>query len=254
MWRNGRRSGLKIRSSKGRAGSSPAIGISAEFKARTQLPHGASAFARLALQTSLASSFDLSFMHIILASASPRRSQLLRDLGVPFSVSPSNVHEPPPTEEDAALPGTYVEKLAHLKAQSDENEAIVIAADTVVVLENEILGKPADIEAARAMLQRLRGQTHEVFTGVCVREGRREILIHETTRVTFGQFSDDFIEAYIATGEPMDKAGAYAAQGRGALLIERIEGDYFNVVGLPLFALARVLAQFDVEVAEFWSA
>ena len=191
-------------------------------------------------------------MPIVLASASPRRSQLLRDLGVPFTISPSDASEPPPTPEDGTNPGAYVEKLAHLKALSDEEEAIVIAADTVVVIDDEILGKPQNVEQAKQMLQRLRGQTHQVFTGICVRQGRREILTHEATRVSFGQFPDEFIDQYIATGEPMDKAGAYAAQGRGSLLIERIEGDYFNVVGLPLFLLARVLGSFDVQIADFW--
>ncbi len=193
---------------------------------------------------------------LILASASPRRSQLLRDLGVPFRVAPSDAPEPPPTPEEARNPGVYVEKLAQLKAQSAENEAVVIAADTVVVLEtdgqNQILGKPKDEAAARGMLSLLRGQSHQVFTGVCVRRGAEIRVAHQVTTVVFGDFSDDFIASYAQTGEPLDKAGAYAAQGKGALLIERIEGDYFNVVGLPLELLSRMLREFGVSVEEFW--
>ncbi len=189
---------------------------------------------------------------IVLASASPRRAQLLRDLGVPFSVAPSNAPEPPPDAADCLQPGAYVEKLARLKAHTERNDAIFLAADTVVVLENEILGKPRDHSEARAMLSRLRGQTHRVYTGICVREGQKIASAHEITRVTFGDFSDEFIARYVATGEPMDKAGAYGAQGRGALLIEKIEGDYFNVVGLPLFRLARMLREFGIPLEEFW--
>jgi len=194
---------------------------------------------------------------IILASASPRRSQLLRDLGVPFRVAPSEASEPPPTPDEIENPGAYVEKLAHLKAQSAENEAVIIAADTVVVVENggrnRILGKPRDQSEARAMLAQLRARTHRVLTGVCVRRGADFRVAHQTTRVTFGDFSDDFLAAYLQTGEPLDKAGAYAAQGKGALLIGRIEGDYFNVVGLPLELLGRMLREFEVDVEAFWA-
>lgn len=193
---------------------------------------------------------------IILASASPRRSQLLRDLGVPFRVVPSDAPEPPPSLEETRNPAFYVEKLARLKAQSNENEAVVIAADTVVVLntggENQVLGKPRNKAEARAMLTLLRGQTHQVFTGVCVRRGAETRIAHQVTTVSFSDFSDEFIAAYVQTGEPLDKAGAYAAQGKGALLIERIEGDYFNVVGLPLELLGRMLREFEVEIEAFW--
>ena len=195
---------------------------------------------------------------LILASSSPRRSQLLRDLGVPFRVVPSDAPEPPPSREELENPGAYVEKLAQIKAQSEENAAVVVAADTVVVFnsgeENQILGKPRDQGEARAMLKQLRGQTHHVFTGVCVRRGDVTRVAHQITAVTFRDFSDEFIAAYVETGEPMDKAGAYAAQGKGALLIERIEGDYFNVVGLPLGLLAMLLREFEVEVESFWAA
>ncbi|PQV65320.1 septum formation protein [Abditibacterium utsteinense] len=194
---------------------------------------------------------------IVLASASPRRSQLLRDLGVPFQIVPSHAVEPLPSPAEIQNPAAYVEKLAQLKAQSADNQSIIIGADTTVVLETaagtEILGKPADEAQARLMLQKMRGKTHRVYSGVCVRCGTKERLSHQITRVTFGDFSDEFIAAYVQTGEPMDKAGAYAAQGKGALLIEKIEGDYFNVVGLPLGKLSVLLRDFGVDVASFWA-
>ena len=111
-----------------------------------------------------------------------------------------------------------------------------------------------DEAEAAGMLRRLRGQTHTVFTGVCVRTGDRMLVEHEATYVTFSYFSDRFVERYVASGEPMDKAGAYAAQGRGALVVARIEGDYWNVVGLPLNRLARMLNAFDIDVETFWPA
>ncbi len=194
---------------------------------------------------------------IVLASASPRRSQLLQGLGVPFQVVPSHAAEPPPSPEEICNPALYVEKLARLKAQSDDNESILIAADTTVVLQTEagtqILNKPENEAHAREMLRQMSGQTHRVYSGVCVRCGTKERVAHQVTRVTFGDLSDGFIAAYVQTGEPMDKAGAYAAQGKGALLIEKIEGDYFNVVGLPLGILSQLLREFGVEVASFWA-
>jgi len=193
------------------------------------------------------------FMQIVLASASPRRAQLLGALEIPFTVQPSKAPEPPPTSEDAANPGAYVERLARLKAGSIPSESLVLAADTIVVLGGEILGKPLDSADARAMLAKMRGQTHQVFTGVCLRRGDQTQSAHEITRVTFGEFSDEFIAAYVQTDEPLDKAGSYGAQGRGALLVSRIEGDYWNVVGLPLFRLSRMLREFGVEIAGFWS-
>ncbi len=194
---------------------------------------------------------------LVLASASPRRSQLLESLGLPFKIAASNAIEPPPSRLEIENPALYVENLARLKAQSSDQESIVIAADTTVVLEiearNEILGKPENEAQARAMLQKMKGKSHRVFSGVCVRCGARERVAHQITRVFFRDVSDEFIAAYVRTGEPMDKAGAYAAQGRGALLIKKIEGDYFNVVGLPLGILSEMLREFDVEIASFWA-
>ena len=190
---------------------------------------------------------------LVLASASPRRSQLLRDLGLPFTLAPTSAPEPAPTSEDGAHPSQYVERLAQLKAKACDEPGLVIAADTVVVFGNEILNKPGDAQEAIAMLSRLRGQTHLVLTGVCLRLENEFWCEHEETRVTFGFVSDEWIERYVSTGEPLDKAGAYGAQGRGALLVERIEGDYFNVVGLPLFRLAKMLSARGFEISTQWN-
>lgn len=193
-------------------------------------------------------------MKIILASASPRRSQLLEALGLKFTVQPSPAVEPAPTREDGRVPGAFVERLARLKAEAIEIERddLIIAADTVVVIDDEILGKPKGVADARAMLARLRGRSHVVYSGICVRHGARMESAHQITRVTFGDFSDEFIRAYVQTGEPMDKAGSYAAQGKGALLVTKIEGDYWNVVGLPLFRLSQMLREFGVHIEKSW--
>lgn len=191
-------------------------------------------------------------MKIVLASASPRRSQLLNALGLQFTICPSPAIEPAPTPADGRDAGAFVERLARLKANALESDDLIIAADTVVVIDNEVLGKPTDEAHAQTMLKRLRGRSHRVYSGVCVRHQTRIESAHEITRVTFGEFSDEFIEKYVRTGEPMDKAGAYAAQGKGALLVTQIEGDYWNVVGLPLFRLNRMLRGFGVNIEESW--
>lgn len=192
-------------------------------------------------------------MKIILASASPRRSQLLEALGLRFAVQPSPADEPAPTREDGRSPGAFVERLARLKASAIESDDdLIIAADTVVVIDGEILGKPADSSHAHAMLRHLRGRTHRVYSGICVRRGQSIESAHQVTNVTFGRFSDDFIAAYVQTGEPLDKAGAYGAQGKGALLVAKIEGDYWNVVGLPLARLSKMLCDFGVHIEDYW--
>ena len=191
-------------------------------------------------------------MKIVLASASPRRSQLLEALGLKFSVSPSPADEPAPTREDGRAPGAFVERLARLKASALASDDLIIAADTVVVIDGEILGKPADSSHAAAMLARLRGRTHRVYSGICVKHGETIQSAHQVTNVTFGHFSDDFIAAYVQTGEPLDKAGSYGAQGKGALLVAKIEGDYWNVVGLPLVRLSKMLCEFGVHIEDGW--
>ena len=174
---------------------------------------------------------------IILASKSPRRQSLLKHLGVSFTVDTDDVDETIPYGMSLAL---AVEMLAHAKARpvADRHPAsLVLAADTIVVFEDEVLGKPSSASEAIGMLQTLSGQTHEVYTGIALirRSSAQEVITHERTRVTFGELTLDEIENYVASGSPMDKAGAYGIQDdRGALFVERIEGDYYNVVGLPV--------------------
>ncbi|NLG85827.1 MAG: septum formation inhibitor Maf [Firmicutes bacterium] len=189
---------------------------------------------------------------LVLASKSPRRRELLAGLGVPFSVIPSKVSE---TITDAN-PATLVEELARHKAESVacevllDQQALVIGADTIVVLDGIILGKPKDEADAASMLQCLSGRWHQVFTGVAVTQPGSgcSLSCHEVTAVKFRSLSAEEIAAYVATKEPLDKAGAYGIQGKGALLVERIDGCYFNVVGLPLVKLAGLLAHFGVDL------
>lgn len=187
---------------------------------------------------------------IVLASASPRRRQLLAEAGLRFSLA----H--PQVDEDAVSGGSpreLAEGRAVLKAQAAAaalGDALVIGADTIVVCQGQVLGKPRDEADAKRLLSLLSGRTHRVVTGVCVIEapaGRREVA-SACTKVTFRELSPEEIDRYVATGEPMDKAGAYGIQGKGALLVERIVGDYFNVVGLPLTLLARLLKEFGVHM------
>lgn len=187
---------------------------------------------------------------IILASASPRRAELLRRIGLKFRVVPSDVEERLEGSLDAR---SLALKLASEKAEAvavRHPEAIVLAADTVVCCDGEILGKPADWRDAARMLQLLSGRTHEVSTGVvlrreCTGQERKEVV---TTRVTFRRLSQEEILGYLATGEPFDKAGAYGIQGYGALLVEGIEGCYSNVVGLPLAKVGEMLREFGVDL------
>ena len=186
---------------------------------------------------------------IVLASTSPRRAAILRAVGWPFETLAPEVDETRAPDEDAVA---YVRRLALAKARAAASRlesTLVLGADTVVVIEGEILGQPRDADDARRMLRLLSGKWHEVLTGVAlVRAGAEAdcVVDQETTRVRFSQMSDTEIDWYVRTGEPMGKAGAYAVQGCAALFIEEIQGEYFNVVGLPvrlLYKLARQLAQ-----------
>ncbi|ACV57946.1 Maf family protein [Alicyclobacillus acidocaldarius] len=187
-------------------------------------------------------------MRIILASGSPRRRELLSMLGVPFSVQPSQADE---TIPPGARPADAVVALARRKAEAvwarlDEGErrdAAVVAADTVVAIDGDILGKPQDADQALAMLKRLRGRTHLVYTGVCVRTASAEEAAFAETQVRMRPRDDAWLRRYVATGEPMDKAGAYAIQGYGSLLVDSIAGDYYNVVGLPLGLLDEMFGR-----------
>jgi septum formation protein len=180
---------------------------------------------------------------LILASASPRRKEILLALGLDFESRPAEVEEgvrPGESAFDAA------ERLAREKAAAvatPEGDALVVAADTLVVLDGEALGKPRDRREAEAMLRRLQGRRHQVVTGVAVAAGGKLFSGRETTTVVFAPMSEEEIRAYAATGEPRDKAGAYAVQGIGGLFVERVEGSPSNVVGLPVRLLARLLAE-----------
>ena len=191
-------------------------------------------------------------MQIILASASPRREALLAQVGLPFRVEPSGVDEDKPRR--TGDPASFVEQAALAKAEEVAariRNGLVLGADTVVVIGRRVLGKPASAAQARRMLERLSGATHQVYTGLAlvrVKGGKvtRRRTAHEVTAVTMCHLTPEDVAAYVATGEPLDKAGAYGIQGRGAVLIERIEGCYYNVVGLPLARLARMLEELGV--------
>lgn len=183
---------------------------------------------------------------IILASASPRRRELLGSLGLSFDIQPATGSENTPDTGDAAEAVRLIALGKARQIAALHPEALVIGADTVVELDGHILGKPADEDEACAMLRALSGRTHRVYTGVAVISGGEELDHTECTQVRFRPLTEREIAAYVAGGEPMDKAGAYAAQGKAALFVEGIEGDYFNVVGLPLCALGRMFAHFGV--------
>ena len=188
-------------------------------------------------------------MDIILASQSPRRKELMGQIGLKFKVISPNVDE---HMEGNPSPAQLVEELSLRKARAVERqadgEALIVAADTVVALEGTVLGKPEDEREAFAMLSALSGNRHYVYTGVTVLRDGRAVTQHEVTTVTFRELEPDEISSYIATGEPMDKAGAYGIQGLGALLVSGIEGDYFNVMGLPVYRLGRILAGFGMDL------
>ncbi len=188
-------------------------------------------------------------MDIILASGSPRRKQLLAQMGIEtFRVISSDADE---TVEPGLSPARIVETLSARKAEAVAGHAkpgeLVIAADTIVALDGAVLGKPADGPEAFRMLSALSGRRHQVYTGVTLLRDAERCTEHEVTTVTFRELTRDDITRYIATGEPMDKAGAYGIQGCGALLVERIEGDYFNVMGLPVGRLGRMLAGMGID-------
>jgi septum formation protein len=200
---------------------------------------------------------------LYLASASPRRAQLLETLSIPFTRIVSSFEEPKPNAADHAQPARYVEHLAREKAAACDarvldlqQSALILSADTIVWHNGIVLGKPDDEAEAREMLKRLRGQAHQVFTGICLRQRSANSdeysVAHAVTTVHFNNLSDQWIKRYVATGEPMDKAGSYAAQGKGSLLVERIEGDFWNVVGLPLATLGRMLDTLGAPVESWW--
>jgi septum formation protein len=182
------------------------------------------------------------FAMLILASASPRRQELLRNAGISFEMQPADICEDPLSGEGAR---ECAERLAREKALAVAKKRpkdIVLGADTVVVIDSQILGKPTSTADAARMLRMLSGRTHQVVTGVCLVDSGRCSVASETTWVTMSEISEKHIAEYVASGEPMDKAGAYAVQGVAARWIPRIEGDYRNVVGLPIALVSRMLA------------
>ena len=185
---------------------------------------------------------------IILASGSPRRQELLQRIGLrEFETSVPDVEEWYPPE---LVPEDIVAYISREKSQAVQAsaDAIVITADTMVFLDDQRLGKPRDEADALRMLTELQGRRHTVCTGVTVRQGDRVLTESEATGVVFRPAEESELRAYIATGEPMDKAGSYGVQGKGALLVERLEGDFFNVMGLPVLRLSRMLAQFGIKL------
>jgi septum formation protein len=189
---------------------------------------------------------------LVLASASPRRKELLTQAGYEYKVIPANIPEERHPNED---PNTFVTRLAQEKAQaifdqlartSPIEKVLVLGADTIVVTPEKILGKPQDPEDAARMLRLLSGRTHQVITGVCFIAKQHTQVATETTVVTMREITEAEIVAYVASGEPMDKAGAYAIQGYAARWIPRIEGCYFNVVGLPIARVAEMIESFQL--------
>lgn len=188
---------------------------------------------------------------IILASASPRRRELLSSLGANFVTQPSQAPEDVPADW---TPEVIVEELALRKARSvlerRSGEGVIVGSDTIVVLEGTVLGKPTHEQDAARMLGMLQGREHVVYTGIaCIdTESGRTDVRHRSTRVRMKTLSEQRIEDYVKSGEPMDKAGAYAIQGLGALIVDSIEGDYFTVVGLPLALLSEMLEGFGIDL------
>ena len=188
-------------------------------------------------------------MGIILASASPRRRELLERMGLNFTVRTASHDE---TMDPAADPADEVARVSLLKAQavcpSCAQEDIIIAADTIVVCDSTVMGKPHSEEAAYSMLRSLSGREHQVMTGLTVMQGKNAETVTVTTSLHFRDLSDEEIRAYIATGEPQDKAGAYGVQGLAAMFVARLDGDYYNVMGLPVCTLATMLRKRGVRL------
>jgi septum formation protein len=188
----------------------------------------------------------VSDIRVVLASSSPRRRELLNLVGISHEVRPANLDE---TRRARETPRRYAERLAREKASAiaqRDPDLITIGADTIVVVDRKILGKPVDKADAARMLRLLSGREHTVITAVAVARGKELQSAVEQVRVKFRQLREEEIDAYIATGEPMDKAGAYGIQGFGATIVERVEGDYFAVMGLPLVRLVALLRDLGV--------
>ena len=186
-------------------------------------------------------------MRLILASQSPRRKELLGLFHIPFTVRVADIDE---TMDPNAVPYSEVARVSRLKALAvpAEPEDVVVAADTIVVCEGKVLGKPHDAGEAKGMLRLLSGRDHQVMTGMTVLRGDSAAVITEVTDLHFRELSDKEIDTYVASGEPMDKAGAYGIQGGAALFCQGIEGDYYNVMGLPVCRLTQILKELAPEL------
>ena len=182
-------------------------------------------------------------MNLILASASPRRQELLKLIGLPFVVRVADIDETMDLTRPAYDEVARVSRLKALAVKRENPEDVVIAADTIVVCEGKVLGKPHSPEAARDMLRLLSGRDHQVMTGCTILRGEQAVSFTEVTDLHFRPLSDREIDRYVASGEPMDKAGAYGIQGGAALFCSHMAGDYYNVMGLPLCTLVQKLAQ-----------
>ena len=190
-------------------------------------------------------------MKLVLASGSPRRKELLEMLGLEFEICPAKGEE---KTEEGLSPREIVTALASAKAKEVAakypEDTAVIAADTIVWADEQMLGKPRNEADAVRMLELLSGKTHSVFTGICVAFGGEMLTCAEETGVCFRKLGRDEIEAYVSTGEPMDKAGAYGIQGLAGIFVRELRGDYFNVVGLPICALTELLRSFGLRILE----
>lgn len=186
---------------------------------------------------------------IILASASPRRQDILKQIKVDFIVKPSDVDEN--IDEIEGTPADKAKELALRKAKhiaNDIESGIVIGADTIVVLGNKIFGKSLNVQDAYSMISQLNNTTHQVITGVAIIDGQKVLVDQETTNVTFSKLTDNEIRNYLDTGEYLGKAGSYGIQGMGSLLVKKIDGCYFNVVGLPIYKLKSMLQSFGLSL------
>lgn len=184
---------------------------------------------------------------LILASGSPRRKELLQQMNLSFDIITSNVTEDFPENEK---PENIVMYLANKKAEAifeKEDEAVIIGADTIVISNGNLLGKPSSPDEVRYMLSSLSGKSHQVYTGVSIISKEKTCQFFESTHVTFWELTKEDIDAYIDSDEPFDKAGGYGIQGYGAMLVKKIDGDYYNVVGLPISRTIRELKRFGIE-------
>lgn len=192
-------------------------------------------------------------MRIILASKSSRRKSILKNIGLKFKTLESRVDE---SQFVGLSPLDFVKRASLKKAEAvlvNHPKALIIAADTIVVFRNEIIGKPKDKKNAEEILKKLSGKTHLVITGFTILSQKKIVTKTVESKVTFRKLSSEEIKGYVKTGEPMDKAGGYGIQDRASVFIEKVEGDFFNVVGLPVFELIKQIERFGVKIPSFWN-